>query len=119
MPTFGPETIRRFSNNTSEMKKLAARDFEDLLQVRISMYEYDNRLTRFSVLFQSSMAFSQSRTTVPFYGYYSSVATGMAWQNFVYIQMSRSGFSMTRRVKLVLNFVNSVTKLVLRSTREN
>jgi hypothetical protein len=33
MPTFGSSTIRRFANNASEMKKLAARDFEDLLQV--------------------------------------------------------------------------------------
>lgn len=33
VPTFGRGTIRRFSNNVSEMKKLAARDFEDLLQV--------------------------------------------------------------------------------------
>jgi hypothetical protein len=33
MPTFGSSTIRRFASNASEMKKLAARDFEDLLQV--------------------------------------------------------------------------------------
>jgi hypothetical protein len=33
VPTFGRGTIRRFSNNVSEMKKLAARDFEDILQV--------------------------------------------------------------------------------------
>ncbi|KAG5635206.1 hypothetical protein H0H81_012056 [Sphagnurus paluster] len=31
-PTFGRDTIRRFANNVSEMKKLAAQDFEDLLQ---------------------------------------------------------------------------------------
>jgi hypothetical protein len=30
---FGRFTIRRFHNNVSEMKKLAARDFEDILQV--------------------------------------------------------------------------------------
>jgi hypothetical protein len=35
MPTFGAETIRRFSRNVSEMKKMAARDFEDLLQVQV------------------------------------------------------------------------------------
>lgn len=34
MPTFGRDTIRRFASNTSEMKKMAARDFEDILQVR-------------------------------------------------------------------------------------
>ena len=33
IPTFGSGTIRAFSQNSSEMKKLAARDFEDLLQV--------------------------------------------------------------------------------------
>ena len=33
MPTFGLSTIRRFATNASEVKKLAARDFEDLLQV--------------------------------------------------------------------------------------
>jgi hypothetical protein len=32
-PTFSGDTIRRFSRNASGMKKLAARDFEDLLQV--------------------------------------------------------------------------------------
>ena len=35
VPTFGRFTIRRFHNNVSEMKKLAARDFEDILQVRL------------------------------------------------------------------------------------
>jgi hypothetical protein len=33
VPTFGNGVIRKFANNTSEMKKLAARDFEDILQV--------------------------------------------------------------------------------------
>jgi hypothetical protein len=33
MVTFGHDTIRRFANNVSKMKKLAARDFEDILQV--------------------------------------------------------------------------------------
>lgn len=34
VPTFGNGAIRRFKSNASAMKKLAARDFEDLLQVR-------------------------------------------------------------------------------------
>jgi hypothetical protein len=33
IPTFGKGTIRQFSNNVSQMQKLAARDFEDILQV--------------------------------------------------------------------------------------
>jgi hypothetical protein len=36
VPTFGNGVIRKFSNNTSEMKRLAARDFEDILQVLAS-----------------------------------------------------------------------------------
>jgi len=32
VPTFGRSAIRRFSTNASEMKRLAARNFEDLLQ---------------------------------------------------------------------------------------
>ena len=36
MPTFGSSTIRCFAMNASEMKKLAARDFEDLLQVSLA-----------------------------------------------------------------------------------
>ncbi|KAG6807184.1 hypothetical protein H0H92_008486, partial [Tricholoma furcatifolium] len=39
IPTFGIDTIRRFSNNTSEMKKLAARDFEDILVCAIPSFE--------------------------------------------------------------------------------
>jgi hypothetical protein len=31
--TFGRDTIRKFRCNVSELKKMAARDFEDLLQV--------------------------------------------------------------------------------------
>ncbi|EMD39369.1 hypothetical protein CERSUDRAFT_134414, partial [Gelatoporia subvermispora B] len=37
VPPFGRSTIRRFSNNVSSMKKLAARDFEDMLQVFSSL----------------------------------------------------------------------------------
>jgi hypothetical protein len=37
--TFGTSTVRNFANNTSEMKKLAARDFEDILQVYSSVHD--------------------------------------------------------------------------------
>jgi len=36
IPTFGKDTIRRFTANASAMRKLGARDFEDLLQVCLS-----------------------------------------------------------------------------------
>ena len=39
IPCFGRETIRRFANDASEMKKLGARDFEDLLQCSIPVFD--------------------------------------------------------------------------------
>ncbi|KIK33685.1 hypothetical protein CY34DRAFT_18219 [Suillus luteus UH-Slu-Lm8-n1] len=39
VPTFGNGVIRMFANNTSEMKKLAAHDFEDILQCAIPVFE--------------------------------------------------------------------------------
>lgn len=38
IPTFGRDTIRKFSDNVSALTKLAARDFEDLLQVRFFFF---------------------------------------------------------------------------------
>lgn len=43
VPTFGRSTIRKFTENASAMKKLAARNYEDLLQVRnINLYHMIN-----------------------------------------------------------------------------
>ncbi|KAG1789842.1 uncharacterized protein HD556DRAFT_1446632 [Suillus plorans] len=39
VPTFGNGVIRIFANNTSEMKRLATRDFEDILQCAIPVFE--------------------------------------------------------------------------------
>ncbi|KAJ7144084.1 hypothetical protein C8R44DRAFT_554545, partial [Mycena epipterygia] len=39
VPTLGHSTIRRFVNNTSAMKKLAARNYKDLLQCAIPVFE--------------------------------------------------------------------------------
>ncbi len=39
IPPFSQATIHRFTNNVSQMKKLAARDFEDLLQCSIPAFE--------------------------------------------------------------------------------
>ena len=37
VPTFGRDGIRKFSASSSEMKRMAAHDFEDLLQVSPSL----------------------------------------------------------------------------------
>ncbi|KAJ3768912.1 hypothetical protein FB446DRAFT_706633 [Lentinula raphanica] len=39
VPTFGFDTIRLFANNASEMKQLAARDYEDILQCSIPVFD--------------------------------------------------------------------------------
>ncbi|PPR08295.1 hypothetical protein CVT24_002453, partial [Panaeolus cyanescens] len=39
IPTFGQGTIRAFTGNASDMKKLAARDFEDLLQCALPAFQ--------------------------------------------------------------------------------
>ncbi|KAG2747608.1 hypothetical protein P692DRAFT_20736220, partial [Suillus brevipes Sb2] len=39
MPTFGRDTIQKFSRNVSNLAKLAARDYQDLLQCCISVME--------------------------------------------------------------------------------
>ncbi|KAJ2920454.1 hypothetical protein H1R20_g16640, partial [Candolleomyces eurysporus] len=38
-PTFGQDSIRKFSSNASEMKRRAARDYENLLQCAIPAFE--------------------------------------------------------------------------------
>ena len=37
VPTFGRDTIRRFSTNTSQLRGMAARNYEDFLQVCVSL----------------------------------------------------------------------------------
>jgi hypothetical protein len=61
IPTFGTSTIRQFSSNASAMKKLAARDFEDLLQVWLF---FDNQLCcNFMPVFNSSIREPTSKQT--------------------------------------------------------
>ena len=38
--SFGRDTIRRFGHNVSDLKKLAARDYEDILQASIISHMY-------------------------------------------------------------------------------
>lgn len=40
VPTFGRDTIRRFRRNVSDLQKMAARDYEDILQVSHLLSEY-------------------------------------------------------------------------------
>ena len=85
VPTFGRDSIRKFTNNVSELKKLGARDYENLLQVSLAHYlpkidwfslsvlhtclwgastwTTQQRLTRCSVYSSSLARYSQASTT--------------------------------------------------------
>ncbi|KAG6908713.1 hypothetical protein DXG01_003558, partial [Tephrocybe rancida] len=39
VPTFGRDTIRRFTSNASELKKMAAHNYEDLIQCMIPVFD--------------------------------------------------------------------------------
>ncbi|KAJ3538377.1 hypothetical protein NMY22_g5192 [Coprinellus aureogranulatus] len=39
IPTFGRDTVRRFSQNVADMKQLAARDLEDILQCALAAFD--------------------------------------------------------------------------------
>jgi len=79
VPTFGRFTIRRFHNNVSEMKKLAARDFEDILQVRMSvpsMYLVDTGFTLVSVPSLRSKGFFPNHSMGCCSGYCTKLQNG-------------------------------------------
>src|ERR1700689_286472 len=102
VPTFGADTIRRFSSNVSELKRLAARDFEDILQVRrfyrkTDCVDADLRYFIFSVPYRFSTAFFLSHTIAPFYTYSSPAHIGMGWRSFACTQIRRLTSSMIRQ----------------------
>lgn len=63
VPTFGRDTIRRFSSNAAAMKKLAARDFEDLLQV--SLHEITSPRPVLTMTWQCSIPVFESLLPSP------------------------------------------------------
>ena len=84
IPTFGWFTIRRFHNNVSEMKKLAARNFEDILQVRkhvLSMSISMPTIILASVLSQCSKAFSLSPSMEFYFGFCTRLQNGTCLLN--------------------------------------
>ena len=89
IPTFGSSTIRRFATNASEMKKLAARDFEDLLQVRLRMCDKKKENTNFrpdfSAVYQYLKGCCQSHITQPSWHSCTEQPNGMHLQSFGYI----------------------------------
>ena len=63
MPTFGRDSIRKFSNNVSELKRLGARDYENILQVSVSFNDAEMIVDVLpSAQFRPLMAYSLSPT---------------------------------------------------------
>jgi hypothetical protein len=82
VPGFGHDTIRKFANNVSELKKLAARDFENLLQVMRTVVDLPYCSRSVSVRSLCSRVFFLNRTTRPFFVSFSSVHNGTALQSY-------------------------------------
>lgn len=83
IPTFGRDTIRKFSGDVSGMKKMSARHFEDILQVNHAMYSASHalNLSPFSVVSPYSMVSYFLLTTRPFSICCSTWEPGMHMQN--------------------------------------
>jgi ABC-type multidrug transport system fused ATPase/permease subunit len=120
VPSFGRDGIRRFSANMSEMKRLAARDFEDLLQVIVDIFDVANWLIMIiSALFLFLTVYFPNLTTALSFGYYSPAHTGMAWQNSASTPIARFAFWMRRLSTSALSSVRSLLKHALPSIHES
>lgn len=111
-PIFGQNTIRRFPANVSGMKRLAARDFEDILQVSsISRTSRNKHLIRWciisSALFQPLRAYSLKSTTRSYPSFFLRCAPGMRLPNYGFTRNLRlMPFRLSHRY-LANNFVTS------------
>jgi len=82
IPPFGCATICKFHNNASAMKKLAARDFEDLLQVlHAGIVFVELLLTNASVQFLFLKACYHLTITGSFAPSFLKLQHGMDWLN--------------------------------------
>ena len=75
VPTFGGDTIRKFTSNTSEMKRMAAHDFEDVLQVSLAP-------NFFALWFLLDVTSVQSRYLMD---YFLSHTTKMSWLCYLHV----------------------------------
>ena len=116
VPTFGRDTIRKFSSNVSGLTKLAARDFEDILQVGDSL---NNVFLWFSLIFSVqylSLMVSFLNHTIPSSSTScSNLLHGMPSANFACILRQCFTTSTTARPALARTFASSHTIAVLNS----
>ena len=78
VPTFGGDTIHKFASNTSEMKRMAACNFEDVLQVSLlpNLFAFRFLLDVISVQSQYLMHYFLSHTTKMLWPCYLHVPIG-------------------------------------------
>ena len=83
IPSFGCNTVWHFSSNCSKMKKLAACNFENLLQVHIWSFPLivSKSCHKSGAQLLYLMVSLWNRTIEPSQSYYLSWPTGMQWQN--------------------------------------
>ena len=116
IPPFGRDTIQKFSNNVSGLKRLAARDFEDILQVCYSKLFNISCSDDFSVPFRSSMVFYQINTTELLVNSCLSWPHGMASPNCDFIQKQLFKISKIRLLNWGIYFEISRRKYALNMT---
>ena len=120
---FGRDTIRKFSNNASAMKKLAARDYEDLLQVRNHVCHKFccSHLFYTSAQFQSLMIYCLQNTTRLSASFCSSWRLGMLLRSSGNTQKLRSPILRIREQGSARFFeyskTNSVASILRRTCR--
>ena len=108
IPTFGRDTIRKFVKNVSGMSKLAARDFEDLLQVYQSFaVTFTVCLWLYSAQFPFLMDCLNPATMHSSWTSYLSSPRGMPLPSFVFTPNPQFALSKPRRLDWVLHCKNS------------
>jgi hypothetical protein len=122
IPSYGNGVIRKFANNTSEMKRLAARDFENILQV--CLFTSCSNLVRIndnfpSAQFRFSKDFSLETTTGLYSRFCIDLRIGMLLRNSVCTPKRPYRFSMTRSRASLVSYANSVIQHALHSPRRN
>ena len=107
VPTFGRGTIRAFHKNASAMKRLAARDFEDLLQVcviQIMMGNSKKMKLHYSALCRSSRDFSPLLIMRSYLIFFSTWLHGIHLPSFGFIQMTLYSCLTLQHASLAIRF---------------
>jgi hypothetical protein len=79
VPPFGSHTIRRFTSNCSELKKLAAWDYEDLLQVYNRTILCLRARANIALVFHTCFRLPPPRTSQSYHSEVAISAGVLAW----------------------------------------